>query len=450
MRIHLNLLIAGAFLIAITLAGSAARADVVTDWNKNAEKAVLNSSIAGNSVATARAYVLMHAAIFDAVNGIKPHFTPYHVDVPAPQGASTRAAAIQAAYVVLVSLFPSQKSTFDSERAASLASLSDETDDDSSDGMAITRGLNWGEFVANDILTWRSSDGFNRVVKVIGGLDPGEWRPTPPQFQPMANAQVATMTPYVLDSASQFRPAGPPALTSDRYTSDFNETKTLGRATGSTRTDEQTLIARYWAGNVSVSWNRVCVTLALERDLPLTVAARLFAIMNLSIADSSVSGWDSKLFFIPHNWRPVTAIVLADTDGNPNTAADPAWTPLVVTPSHPEYVSAHAVLSAGAIGVLADFFGDNTAFSLESVGLPGTVRSYTSFSSALDEGALSRIYGGVHFRSALQDGRVLGGEVARYVLDHVAQPQNGKKVGLIQHDHPTGGDTSVEGAGTED
>jgi len=426
-------------------------ADVVTDWNKNAEKAILSSSLAGNSVATARAYVLMHAAIFDAVNGIKPDYTPYHVDLDGPEGASTRAAAIQAAYVVLVSLFPSQKSTFDAERAASLASLADDGDDGSGDARNITRGLHWGELVANDILTWRSTDGFSRVLPpVIGGLGPGRWRPTPPQFLPMVFPQVATMNPYVLDTPSQFRPEGPPPLTSERYTDAFNEVKTLGRATGSSRTSEQTLIARYWAGNVSVSWNRVCNALVLERELPLSVTARLFALMNLALADSTIAGWDSKLFFIDRNWRPVTAMVLADADGNPDTAADPAWTPLLPTPAHPEYVSAHAIFSGGAAGVLADFFGDSTSFSLESVGLPGTVRTYTSFSSALAEAELSRIYGGIHFRFSLDHGSATGAKVAEFVLAHVALPSHGGKTGQIQHDHLKGEDPSVEGIGPED
>jgi PAP2 superfamily len=429
--------------------GCIARGDEVTDWNKNAENAILSSSnLKGNSVGAARVYVLMHAAIFDAVNGIKPHFTPYHVDLTAPKDASARAAAIQAAYVVLVSLLPSQKSTLDAERAASLASLAD---DDSTNELAIARGLVWGELVANDILTWRSTDGFSRMLlPVTGGLAPGQWRPTPPQFLPMANPQVATMAPYVLDSPSQIRPAGPPALTSDRYEANFNETKMLGRATGSSRTDEQTLIAQYWAGNVSVSWNRVCSSLVLERDLPLTVSARIFAVMNLALADSTVAGWDSKLFFIDRNWRPVTAIELADIHTNPNTVADPAWTPLLTTPAHPEYVSAHAVFSAGASGVLADFFGDNTNFSLESVGLPGTVRTYSSFSSALDEAAMSRIYGGIHFRSALEDGRAMGKEVAEYVLSHVALPLHGREVGEIPHDHPRGATLNLEGVEPEE
>ncbi len=435
-------------MLVLLFLHSSACADVVTDWNKNAEKAILSSSLAGNSVATARVYVLMHAAIFDAVNGIKPHYTPYHVDLDGPEGASTRAAAIQAAYVVLVSLFPSQKSTFDAERAGSLASLAD---DGSGDEMNITRGLNWGELVANDILTWRSTDGFSRVLPpVFGGLGPGRWRPTPPQFLPMVFPQVTKMNPYVLDTPSQFRPEGPPALTSERYTDAFNEVKALGRATGSSRTGEQTLIARYWAGNVSVSWNRVCNALVLDRELPLSVTARLFAVMNLALADSTIAGWDSKLFFIDRNWRPITAIVLADADGNPDTAADPAWTPLLPTPAHPEYVSAHAIFSAGAAGVLADFFGDSTTFSLESVGLPGTVRTYTSFSSALAEAELSRIYGGIHFRFSLDDGAATGAKVAEFVLAHVALPSHGRKNGQTQHDHPKGEDPSVEGMGPQD
>ena len=439
---------AAAFTFLVSLV-CIARADEVTDWNENAENAILSSSnLKGNSVAAARVYVLMHAAIFDAVNGINPRFTPYHVDLTAPKEASARAAAIQAAYVVLLSLLPSQKSTLDAERAASLASLAD---DDSSDEMAIARGLVWGELVANDILTWRSMDGFNRVLPpVTGGLAPGQWRPTPPQFLPMANLQVATMTPYVLNSPSQFRPAGPPALTSDPYAANFNETKALGRATGSSRTGEQTLIAQYWAGNVSVSWNRVCRSLVLEQELPLAVSARLFALMNLALADSTIAGWDSKLFFIDRNWRPITAIVLADTNRNPNTVPDPLWAPLLTTPAHPEYVSAHAIFSAGASGVLANFFGDNTSFSLESVSMAGTVRTFPSFSSALDEAAMSRIYGGIHFRSALEDGRATGKKVAEYVLSHVALPPHEREVGKIPHDHPRGATLNLEGVEPEE
>ncbi len=174
------------FALSLMLNTAAAAQDAVTEWNLNAEKAVLaNSTASGNAVITARVYVLMHVAIFDAVNGIERRYTPYHVDAAAPRGASRRAAAMEAAYATLVALFPSQKSTLDGELASSLASLSAD-DEDPEDSQSIDLGLAWGQQVANDILAWRSSDGFNKALPpVTGGLMPGQWRPTPPAFHSM-------------------------------------------------------------------------------------------------------------------------------------------------------------------------------------------------------------------------------------------------------------------------
>jgi PAP2 superfamily len=434
----------GLFALSLLLGPASAAQDAVTEWNLNAEKSVLVSpTVSGSAIATARVYVLMHVAIFDAVNGIERRYTPYHVDVAAPDGASRRAAAIEAAYTTLVALFPSQKSTLDGELASSLASLSADSED-SEDSQSIDLGLAWGQQVANDILAWRSSDGFNTtLLPVTGGLAPGQWRPTPPAFQSMANPQVATMLPYAIASPSQFRPAGPPALNSAQYAANFNETKTLGSATSSSRTAEQTLIANYWAGNASVSWNRVASSVAIAHHTTLSENARLFALMNLALGDATVAGWDSKLHFM--SWRPVSAIPLADSL-NPNTAADLNWTPLLVTPRHPEYVSAHLIFSSASAGVLAGYFGDDTTFSLESVGLPGVFRTYNSFSSALDEVTLARIYAGIHFRSACVDGRTMGTAIAQYVLEHVAQPVHGEGHGQVNHNHPEGEGLSLESA----
>jgi hypothetical protein len=431
------------FALSLLNAASAAQ-DPVTEWNLNAEKAALaDPNVRGNSVTTARVYALMHAAIFDAINGIERRYTPYHVDFTAPRGASRRAAAIAAAYTTLVALFPSQKSTVDGELVSSLASLSAD-DDDPEDSQSIDLGLAWGQLVANDILAWRSSDGFNAALPpVTGGLAPGQWRPTPPAFLPMALPQVATMLPYAIASPSQFRPAGPPALNSGQYAANFNETKTLGSATSSIRTAEQTLVANYWAGNASVSWNRVASALAISHHTTLSEDARLFALMNLALADATVAGWDSKIHFM--SWRPVTAIRLADRL-NPDTAADPNWTPLLVTPRHPEYISAHLIFSSASAGVLAAYFGDDTTFSLESVSLPNVFRTYNSFSSALDEITLARIYAGIHFRSACVDGRTMGTAIAQYVLEHVAQPGDGERRGHVSHDHPASEGLSVENA----
>jgi membrane-associated phospholipid phosphatase len=232
-------------------------------------------------------------------------------------------------------------------------------------------------------------------------------------------------------------------LNSAQYAANFNETKTLGSATSSSRTAEQTLIANYWAGNASVSWNRVASSLAIARHTTLSENARLFALMNLALGDATVAGWDSKLHFM--SWRPVTAIHLADSL-NPDTVADPNWKPLLVTPRHPEYVSAHLIFSSASAGVLAAYFGDDTTFSLESVGLPGVFRTYSSFSSALDEVTLARIYAGIHFRSACVDGRTMGTAIAQYVVDHIAQPDHGEKLGQVNHDHPEGDGLSVENA----
>jgi len=392
------------WLVALLMLNAASSAqDAVTEWNLNAEHAILASpTVSGSGAAAARVYVLMHLAIFDAVNGIERRYTPYHVEAMAPRGASRRAAAIAAAYNTLSALFPSQKSTLDAELSSSLASLSLD-DEDSEDAQSIERGLAWGQQVANDIQAWRSSDGFNTVLPpVIGGLAPGQWRPTPPAFQSMATPQLATMLPYAIASPSQFRPAGPPALNSAQYAADFNETKILGSLTSSSRTAEQALIANYWAGNSSISWNRVASSLATVHHTTLSENARLFALMDLALGDATIAGWDSKLHFM--SWRPVTAIPLADSL-NPDTAADPNWQPLLVTPRHPEYVSAHAILSSASAGVLAAYFGDDTTFSLESVSLPGVFRTYSSFSSALDEITLARIYAGFHFRSDCVDGR---------------------------------------------
>jgi hypothetical protein len=432
------------FTLSLLLNAACAAQDAVTEWNLNAEKAILaNPAVSGNSVITARVYVLMHAAMFDAVNGIERRYEPYHVEAAAPRGASRRAAAIEAAYTTLVALFPSQKSTLDGELASSLASLSDD-DEDSEDNESMDHGLAWGQQVANDILAWRSTDGFNTALPpVTGGPAPGEWRPTPPAFQSMVFPQVATMLPYAIESPSQFRPAGPPALSTAQYAANFNETKTLGSATSSSRTAEQTLIANYWAGNASVSWNRVASSLAIARHNTLSENARLFALMNLALGDATVAGWDSKLHFM--SWRPVTAISLADSL-NPDTVADPNWKPLLVTPRHPEYVSAHLIFSSAAAGVLAAQFGDDTTFSLESVGLPGVFRTYTSFSSALDEVTMARIYAGIHFRSACVDGRTMGTAIAQYVVEHVARREHGERREQASHDHPEREGLGVENA----
>src|SRR5918911_1211016 len=267
-------------LLAFALSDSA-KADMVTDWNQNAQQALLAAK--ASPIASSRVLAIVHVSVFDAVNGIERRYTPIHVDFDAPPGASRRAAAVQAAYAALVKLFPSQKATLDAERDASLASIA--SDEAAEDSQSIARGVEWGQQVADDILLWRSTDGFAPAPPpFLGGLGTGQWRPTPPGFLPGAGPQFAHMTTWALNSPSQFRPSGPPALTSDQYAADLNEVKELGSISSSTRTADQTEIAVFWNGNTPVSWNRAAMTVAADRNLTMSATARMLAVLNMAMA----------------------------------------------------------------------------------------------------------------------------------------------------------------------
>jgi len=418
-------------LVVVGLIAGTAWADEITDWNQTMLRAAL---VGGTSPpVTSRVAAIVQAAVFDAVNGIARRYTPIHVEPAGPAGASREAAAVQAAYATLVQLYPAQKSTLDARLAVSLAVLGARED-----GAAIASGRAWGQTVADAILTWRSTDGFTPAPPAfLGGTAVGEWRPTPPAFASGAVPQFAYMTPWAIAAPSQFRPAGPPALSSARYAQDFNETKTMGSMLSTTRTPDQTVYAWFWASaSPSFLFNTVAVSLlgdsnsesekdddresrAGHHDSTLQ-NARLLAQLNVAIADAAIACYEAKYTYV--FWRPVTAIPLAATDGNPATSEDPTWMPLFATPAHPEYPSGHSCLSAAAVGVLADRFGEKTHFTLESDLMPGVVRSFKSFSSALEEVKNARIFAGIHFRSATDDGEKLGASVAEYVLDHAAQP----------------------------
>jgi membrane-associated phospholipid phosphatase len=242
------------------------------------------------------------------------------------------------------------------------------------------------------------------------------------------------MTPWGIQTPSQFRPGGPPALISDHWATDFNETKLMGSATApiTVRTADQTLFSKFWnSSTVTYDWNTVAVELSTERHLTLSENAHLLALLNMAIADAVIACWDAKYHYVA--WRPITAIPLGDTDGNPATDADTSWTPLLVTPAHPEYPSGHSTTSSAAATVLAHFFGEQSSFSLDSDVMLGVTRSFTSFSAVQDEIANARIFGGIHFRSACVDGRATGKEVAQYLLENAAQR-------LDRHDQDNGDD----------
>jgi hypothetical protein len=312
---------------------------------------------------------------------------------------------VQAAYAALVSLFPAQKAALDAELATSLASLTD--DPDGAFGQSVQRGLDWGQYVADQILAWRSTDGLTPAPPpFLGGTSVGEWRPTPPGFLPGAVPQLGHVTPWAIQSQSQFRPSGPPALTSAQYAADFNETKLMGSASSPARTDDQTQFSIFWNGNTPVFWNRTALQVAERNDYSLLEKAHLMALLDIAMADAGIACWEAKYTYV--FWRPITAIALADTDGNDATAPDPAWTPLLITPNFPEYPSGHSTVSGAAAGVLTAFFGDATEFSVTSELLPGVTRYYSSFSGAVDEIRDARVFAGIHFRSACTDGQAAG------------------------------------------
>src|SRR5215469_6068514 len=307
---------------------------------------------------------------------------------------------------------------FDLHRAASLAAMTDTND-------AVQQGLSYGQKVADQIWAWRSQDGFSNVPPpYLGATQPGEWRPTPPAMAPGLVPQLATTTPWIIGSPSQFRTAGPPAMTSDQYTADFNEVKNMGSSTNSGRTADQTLYAKFWqAGNPPDYWDPVVISLAAQRQFSTSRTARLLALVNLAMADAAIGCWDAKYTY--SSWRPITAIQLGDTDGNDATISDSSWAPLIVTPPFPEYPSAHSCISAAASRILSQTFGEESSFSVASDAMPGVTRKFRSFTAALEEVKNARVFGGIHFRTATVDGTALGIAVGDYVLAHALIRTNG-------------------------
>src|SRR5262245_20835005 len=412
---------------ALALVPGRAHADEVTDWNAVLQRAIVTAATAGPL--QGRVAAIVHVAIFDAYNGVERRYSPIHVTAEAPRGASKRAAVVYAAYTTLSALFQSQ--SFAADLEASLAGIADDSAIENS--TSIARGAAWGQRVAQDILQWRSTDGLDTSPSTfVGSMDVGKWRPTPRPNPaggelpavPALVPSMATMAPFAIPPPSSFRSTtGPPALTSAQYAADFMEVKRLGEATSTTRTADQTEAARFWAATALTFWNRAATNASDTRHLTLSENARLFALLNVAIADALISCWDGKFHFLL--WRPITAIRLANTDGNDATEVQATWTPLITTPAYPEYDSGHQSVSGSAQAILTAVFG-NMPVQGFSEGLPGVVRSWPSFAAAADEAQLARIWSGIHFRTAMRDTRVRAERVAAYVLEHVAVRENGR------------------------
>jgi len=393
----------------VSVIGIPVRGDVVTDCN-NAALDAIRADRTAPPIAS-RSLAIVHVAIYDAVNGIARTHEPYLVPSAVSSSASRVAAASAAAHQTLVSLFPNHTSTFDALHAAILAGIPN--------GPQKTNGITWGEFVGTQILAARANDGSNAIVQPPGGSGPGVWIPTPPAFLPYLLPQWGFVVPFAMSSSSQFRPPGPPSLNSQQYAADYEEVKELGAAVGSTRTEDQTEIALFWADGAGTEtppghWNSIAQIIATTRGNTLEENARLFALLNIAMADAAICAWDAKYTY--HFWRPVTAIAFAEPGLN--------WMPLLVTPPFPEYTSGHSTFSAAGATVLPLFYGtEDLPFTTGSDFLPDVYRSFSTPFDAAEEAGVSRIYGGIHFHSANVDGLQAGSSIGEWTVTHYLLPK---------------------------
>ena len=395
---------------------SAPSANPVIEWNRTLLAILRTAGAQPPTIHSTRSFAILHASIFDAVNNIDGSYSPYRVRLSnVSRRASQPAAADQAAHDVLAALYPAFQTTLDTELQQDLAQIPE--GQDKTDGIAI------GQTVAAQILAFRGTDGANvPPPPFIPGTQPGEYQFTPPNFAPADFTQWPQVTPFALARADEFRPGPPPQLTSDEYTEVFNEVKSLGFITSKTRTPEQTLIGSFWNGNIQDFWNEIAQTAALGHHLGLAHSARLFALLNISLADSTIALFEAKYTY--QFWRPVTAIELAGGDGNPNTNPDPNWLPLSTkTAPDPSYPGAHTTISFAGAEVLKFYFGDRFTFDVTSRSLQGVKRHFTSFSAAAQEAGLSRIYAGQHFRTDHIAGKRLGKKVADSIVETTLLPR---------------------------
>lgn len=426
----LPLLIALALLVHATPV--AAQANEVTHWNEIAMSTLLAfPPLAGGAPPAQQINMAMtQGAVYDAVNAIEPTHQPYLLTTQFPATASKEAAVATAAYMVLSNVVqtvpPSIPFPNKTALQASLDAAYDASLDAIPDGEAKTLGIAAGNAAADVMIAARQNDGRFGPSPWVPNYDPGHWQPLlnpdgTPQLDP--TAWVANVQPFLIQSSSQFRTDGPNALTSAEYAQDFNEVKALGSVNSQTRTPEQTHIALFWqsaGGHVRV-WNEVARNLVEEPTYGVDIldSALLFAMLNLSTADSAINCWNDKYHW--DFWRPWTAIQRADEDGNPATEADPAWTALLTAP-YPEHPSGHLAGDGAQLEVLQRFFGDRTGFDATSARFPGELRHFDRFSLALREIIDARIWAGLHFRTADIQAKILGRKVVHYMAKHYFQP----------------------------
>ena len=403
-----------------TTADQAAAAAAISEWNEIAQKTLL----ADTTKAIPEDFLYMgfvHAAVYNAVVGIEGRYQPYRFRAKAPQGASSQAAAVAAAHKVLLEYSAdAQHANLDASYTASLAKIPD--------GDTETRGVTFGELAADTLIKQRADDGRNAAaIKFTQQPAPGVWRPTPapttpPNLSPFAVPWLGSVTPLLVKSSDQFgEPGTPPKVTSAQYAKEFNEVKALGSLNSTKRTTKQTDTAKFYSGNGLVQFNTALRDQVSVRKLDIVDAARMFAAVNMSLADGIISIWHAKYLY--SFWRPITAIQLAKSDGNPATTADPSWQPMLATPPYPDYVSGYSGLIGAFTRALREtFHTQNLKITFISTAVPNVTRFYHSEKAACQEVVDARVWLGIHFRTADVRGARMGQQVADWALDHYFRP----------------------------
>jgi hypothetical protein len=395
--------------VLVAFAAFAAHADTVTDWNQTAIETMKAARSAGNP--WSRSLAMMHVAMSDAINSTQSHYTRIVATVPAKPNASADAAAAAAARQILVQLYPNQKAMIEQAYAAALNAIPDNA--------ARKEGEALGEQVASAVQADRASDGTNVPESYRPLTTPGVWVPTtPPLF-----AQYAQAKPWVLKSADQFRPGPPPQLSSVLYARDYNETKSLGGAKITARTAEQTEAVKFWTqANLGPAWQGAARQMAAAKGLNLADNARLFALLNMGVANTFINDWDAK--FTYNFWRPVTAIRNGDQDSNDATEREAGWTPLNDTPMHPEYPSQAAIICGVVIGVFDSVFGPSANIPVTASDLMDAKlkRQFANVKQTSDEHGNVRVWGGIHFRSSLDVGYDMGTKIAAHLVENSLTP----------------------------
>jgi hypothetical protein len=421
--------------------------EMVLTWNKAAIDVVIQTQQAVPNppippFIESRFYAMVNIAMHDALNSIKPKYKRYALLNTNDKDADANAAVAQAAYEVIVSFYGQlNPPAFVTPQPVKdyISTLLQQSLTPVTDAEAKSKGIALGHSAAQAILTKRSTDGIEKVMfPVTEGTQPGEYRFTAPFNGPPFNTAPFSglydspgwgqVTPFGMTSGAQFRPVHPYAVTSAEYTTDFNEVKSLGRYNSTTRTADQTEIAKFWAESSPQGWNRIARNIIAKENMNAWKVARLLALLQMSEADAYIGSTESKYFYF--FWRPVSAIHLADTDGNPNTDADPEWE--VVgwdpegapdfrywpTPPVPDWASAHPAAGGAGAELMKNFFRtDDISFSSASTSFPST-RNFTSLSQAATENTLSRIYIGYHFRKSCTEGEKQGRSIGKWIFDN--------------------------------